>query len=265
MPFTLLTVGVSSCYVNQILTSILNLPRISVLEYTKIHALRISLTKNNFTIRRKPFAPQSGDMRQEGATAMGNVYGYARCSTNESKQDIDRQIRDLKNMGATEIYHEYESGAKHNRPELTKLLSRIEEGDTIVTTEVSRITRSLKQLCDVIEFAKEKKLRLIIGNFVIDCSGQIDHMTQAMLQMMGVFSELERNMTIDRIKSGLANAKAKGVRLGRPKLKAGEVPKKVLEYWQLYSSGVITKTDYATLCGISRPTLYKYIALLTDS
>jgi len=194
------------------------------------------------------------------------IYGYARCSTNETKQDIDRQIRELKAMGATEetIYHEYETGTKTNRPELSKLMGRIEEGDTIVTTEVSRITRSLKQLCDVIEFAKSKKLRMVIGNFVIDCSGDIDHMTEAMLQMMGVFSQLERNMTIDRIKSGLANAKAKGVRLGRPKRTAEEVPKKVQEFFPLYQAGTLSKTDYANLCEISRPTLYKYIALLTD-
>lgn len=192
------------------------------------------------------------------------IYGYARCSTNETKQDIERQLRELRALGAEELYYEYESGVRQNRPELSKLLARIEEGDTIVTTEVSRITRSLKQLCDVIEYAKNKKLRLIIGNFVIDCHGEIDHMTQAMLQMMGVFSELERNMTIDRIKSGLANAKSKGVRLGRPKLKAEEIPPKILEYWPLYTGGSITKTDFARLCGISRPTLYKYIALLSD-
>jgi len=167
-------------------------------------------------------------------------------------------------MGAEEIYHEYESGAKQNRVELAKLMNRIETGDTIVTTEVSRITRSLKQLCDIIDFAKSKNLRLLIGNFVIDCSGEIDHMTEAMLQMMGVFSQLERNMTIDRIRSGLANAKSKGVRLGRPKRTVDKVPKKVRDFFPMYQDGDISKTDYAKLCGISRPTLYKYIELMTD-
>jgi len=170
-------------------------------------------------------------------------------------------------MGAApgNIYYEYESGAKQNRPEYAKLLAKVSEGDTIVATEVSRLTRSLKQLCDLIEIAKNKRLRLIIGNFVIDCSSQIDHMTEAMLQMMGVFAELERNMAIDRVKSGLVNARAKGVRLGRPKIQIFDIPKKVIELWPLYQDGTITKTDYAKLCGISRPTLYKYIALLTDS
>jgi DNA invertase Pin-like site-specific DNA recombinase len=195
---------------------------------------------------------------------MPTSYGYARCSTNETKQDIERQLSELKAMGAQEIYYEYETGTKLHRPELAKLLCRIDTGDTLLTLEVSRITRSLKQLCEIIELAKKKKLRLVIGNFVIDCTDEIDHMTEAMLQMMGVFAQLERNMTIDRIKSGLANAKRKGVRLGRPRLKIDEIPQKVMDYWPMFDSGTLSKTDFARLCGISRPTLYRYIALLKD-
>ena len=76
------------------------------------------------------------------------IYGYARCSTNEQLQDINRQVRELKQQGATDttIYLEYESGTKINRAELQKLLSAVQTGDTIFATEVSRITRSTKQL-----------------------------------------------------------------------------------------------------------------------
>lgn len=83
-------------------------------------------------------------------------YAYARCSTNEKLQDIQRQIRELKKYGLTDeyIYLEYESGIKENRTELNKLLNIVKSGDTIFTTEVSRITRSTKQLCDIIELAK---------------------------------------------------------------------------------------------------------------
>ena len=68
------------------------------------------------------------------------IYGYARCSTNEELQDINRQIRELKQLGAAEesIYREYESGMKNDRVELQRLLSAVEAGDTIVATEVSR-------------------------------------------------------------------------------------------------------------------------------
>ena len=141
-------------------------------------------------------------------------FGYARCSTNELKQDIERQKRELKQLGVSDenIYFEYESGTKTDRAELKKLFNIVRAGDTIITTEVSRITRSTKQLCDIIELCKEKKLKLVIKDSItIDCSsGELDTMTKAFLQISGVFAELERNIISERVKSGLRNAKAKG-------------------------------------------------------
>jgi len=200
---------------------------------------------------------------------MSKIFGYARCSTNESKQDIQRQKRELKEYGATDktIFLEYESGTKIDRPELNKLLGELKRypRSTLVTTEVSRITRSTKQLCDIIETAKELHLKLVIGGFVVDCTGEkLDTMTEGMLKMMGVFAEMERNMTVDRIKSGLRNAKAKGVKLGRPALTVADVPKKVVEYFERFQAGAISKVDYAKVCSISRPTLDKYIAIMVD-
>ena len=77
------------------------------------------------------------------------IYGYARCSTNEDRQDINRQIRELVAAGADRenIYLEYASGSKVDRVEFNKLLKNINAGDTIVTTEVSRLSRSTKHLC----------------------------------------------------------------------------------------------------------------------
>jgi len=192
------------------------------------------------------------------------TYGYARCSTNESKQDISRQKRDLQEMGAEEIYFEYESGIKQDRPELSKLLRHIKPGDTVIVTEISRITRSTKQLCEIMDMVVKNQIKLVIGGLVVDCTSGMDPMTEGMIKMMGVFAEMERNMTIERIRSGVKNARAKGVRLGRPKFKADDIPKKVLDSFDLYKEGRITKTDFARICGISRPTLYRYIALLTD-
>ena len=196
------------------------------------------------------------------------IYGYCRCSTNETKQDITRQERELRLMGVTNkkyIYKEYESGTKINRAELQKLLDIVKEGDTIVATEVSRITRSTKQLCDIIDIAKEKHIKLILGNFIVDCSKNLDPMTEGMLKMMGVFSELERNMISERIKSGLANARSKGRLVGRPSITIKDIPQKVKDTYKLYKDGLISKTDYAKICNISRPTLDKYIAIITEN
>ncbi|QNU68940.1 recombinase family protein [Ruminiclostridium herbifermentans] len=194
------------------------------------------------------------------------IYGYARCSTNETKQDITRQTRELKSMGVTEnnIYFEYESGTKADREQLKRLMDKVESGDTIVATEVSRITRSTKQLCEIIEFAKTNKIKLILGNFVVDCSKDLDPMTEGMLKMMGVFSELERNIISQRVKSGMANAKAKGSIVGRPRTSIKDIPVNVIKAYELLKNGKINKTECARMCDISRPSLDKYINIIKE-
>ena len=192
------------------------------------------------------------------------IYGYARCSTNEELQDINRQIRELKQLGAAEetIYREYESGTKNDRVELQRLLAAVRNGDTIVATEVSRITRSTKQLCEIIELAKDRHIKLVLGSFVVDCTKELEPMTEGMLKMMGVFSELERNIISQRVKSGLQNAKAKGVAIGRPATSEDTIPSTFFKYYPKYKRGEINKAEFARLCSVSYPTIFKYIALV---
>ncbi len=192
------------------------------------------------------------------------IYGYARCSTNEKMQDINRQVRELKQQGATDttIYLEYESGMKADRAELNKLLNIVQSGDTIISTEVSRITRSTKQLCDIIELAKNKRIKLVLGNFVVDCSKELDPMTEGMLKMMGVFSELERNIISQRVKSGMENAKAKGKTIGRPVTTAEDIPNIFYKHYPKYKNGEINKKEFSRLCNLSYPTIYKYLGIV---
>ena len=193
------------------------------------------------------------------------VYGYARCSTNESKQDISRQTKELKDMGvsSSNIFWEYESGSRTDRPQLNTMLNKVEQGDTIISTELSRITRSTKQLIDIIDIVKDKRLKLIVGTFKVDCtSDKLDAMTLGMLQMMGVFSELERNIISERVKSGMANAKDKGAKIGRPVVTADSIPSVFMKHYKMYKDGKINVSDLARLCNISRTTVYKYIDIM---
>lgn len=202
------------------------------------------------------------------------IYGYARCSTNESKQDISRQTRQLKEMGATDntIYYEYQSGAKRDRIELNKLLDIVKAGDTICTTEISRISRSTKHLCELMELAKEKQIKLVIQNSItIDCTnGELDPMTNAFLQIGGVFAELERNMTIARIKDGKANKKATALaegrewKDGRKETTAGDLSNNFKRYYLQWKDGAFNKSELAKLTGLSRPSVNKYIKLLEE-
>lgn len=194
---------------------------------------------------------------------MSVIYGYARCSTDESRQDIDRQKRELFAMGVKEdkhIYWEYESGTKEDRAELMKLLDVIREGDTVVATEVSRLTRSTKQLCEILQTVQEKKIRLLIGSFSVDCrSEDVDPMTKGMLMMWGVFSEMERDIISQRVRSGMKNAVAKGKQIGRPKTTVDTLPDKFWKYYKLYENGEITVSECARLMDCSRTTIYKYM------
>ena len=192
------------------------------------------------------------------------IYGYARCSTNEDKQDINRQIRELKAAGADEVVFEYEHGDAKVKQNLHMLLNAVTEGDTIITLEVSRLTRSTQQLCEIVEVIKSKKLRLIIvGSITVDCrSGEIDPMSQAFIQMAAVFSELELSIIRARVKSGVANAKAKGIKVDRPKLTKEDIPALFYKHYPAYAAGKMNITELARVCDLSRPTVYKYLKLI---
>ena len=193
----------------------------------------------------------------------GKVFGYARCSTTEKRQDIERQVAELYAMGAHTVVQEYDSGGNARREGLGELVAAIGDGDTLVATEVSRVTRSLLHLCQVIETARAKNLLLRFGTLDFDFDGgKVDAFKLAMLQIMGVFSELERNLATERINSGLAQAKSKGVALGRPKKTASDVPPEARRHYGPYLDGEISVAEFAERAGLSRPTAYKYIRLL---
>ena len=197
---------------------------------------------------------------------MNKVYGYCRCSTTEERQDINRQKRELYKLGVEDdknIYFEYESGTKNDRVEFNKLLDIIEQGDTICTTEVSRLTRSTSYLCEILGIVQEKKIRLIIDSFIVDCrTDNIDPMTKGMLLMWGVFAEMERDIISARVKSGMANAKAKGKKIGRPTTDKSNLPVNFLKYYPLYKSKEINVTEFSRLAEVSRQSIYKYIEIL---
>lgn len=192
------------------------------------------------------------------------IYGYARCSTSEDKQDINRQIRELKEAGAEEIIFEYEHGDAKLKQNLQLLLDGAQEQDTIITTEVSRLSRSTQQLCEIIDVIKQKRLWLIIvGSITVDCrNGQIDPMSQAFIQMSVVFAELELSIIRARVRSGVQNARAKGKKIGRPVTTKEDIPAAFYRHYLSYTSGWMNISELARVCGLSRPTVYKYLKLI---
>ena len=191
-------------------------------------------------------------------------YGYARCSTNENRQDIQRQVRELKAAGAEEIFIEYEHGDSKIKSQQAAMFGQAAAGDTIIVLEVSRLARSTQQLCEIIECVREKRLRLVIvGSITLDCrSGQADPMSEAFLQMAGVFSQLELAMIRSRVRSGMENARAKGRQIGRPQVSKEDIPASFLRHYPAHKNGQLNISELARVCDISRTTAYKYIGLL---
>lgn len=196
---------------------------------------------------------------------MSKIYGYARCSLAEEKgQDLNRQVRELKAAGAKEIVTEREHGDKVKQ-NLDLLLLAAEEGSTLICCEVSRLSRSTQQLCEIIEIIKTKHMRLqILGSITIDCrNGDIDPMSQAFVQMAAVFAELELSIIRARVRSGLQNAKAKGRVGGRPRTTTNDIPPIFYKHYPSFVAGNINVSELARLCGLSRPTVYKYLKLIS--
>ena len=192
------------------------------------------------------------------------IYGYARCSTDTDKQDINRQIRELKAAGADEIIFEYEHGDSKVKKQQEIMFERAQAGDTIIVLEVSRLARSTQQLCEIIDIISKKQLRLIIlGSITLDCrNGKPDPMSEAFLQIAGVFSQLELSMIRARVRSGMANAKANGKPIGRPRTTKDDIPAVFLRHYPTYVAGKMNISEFARVCGLSRPTVYKYLKMI---
>ena len=120
------------------------------------------------------------------------------------------------------------------------------------------------QLCEIIDRIQKQKLRLeIIGSITIDYrSGELDPMTKAFLQMSGIFAKLELSMIRARVRSGIANAKAKGTKIGRPQATVDDISAVFLRHYPAYKKKQLNVSELARVCDLSRTTVYKYIDLL---
>ena len=196
---------------------------------------------------------------------MPKIYGYARCSLAEERgQDLNRQILELRVAGAQEIISEREHGDAKTKQALDLLLKSAENGSTLICCEVSRLSRSTQQLCEIINVIKEKHMRLvIIGSITVDCrNGQIDPMSQAFIQMSAVFAELELSILRARVRSGMENARLKGRRIGRKPTSKDDIPPIFYKHYPMFMSGKMNVSELARICNLSRPTVYKYLEIV---
>ena len=194
-------------------------------------------------------------------------WSYCRASTSSDRQSLDRQIRFALNNGVKEenIFKEYASGAKIERKEFNRLLAIIREFDEIYFSDVSRATRSLKQLIRLIDYAKEKKLKLVFGDFVIDCRNTLSALTEGQLLMLGLVAELTRLIIVENVKDGLATSREAGRVGGQPKLTKERIYAKNPDFAKYYIDYKNKKTNLKELSRLScicRNTCYSWVKMI---
>ena len=176
------------------------------------------------------------------------IFGYARVSTEQ--QCLDRQLDMLKKYGVDKIYNEKMTGTKRNRPELEKLMERLTEGDTVVVESLSRLGRSTKDLIWLMETFNSKGVNLVSLKESIDTTSSTGKL---LFTLMSALAQFERDVLADRTREGLAAAKARGRKGGRPPANSESVKRAV----KLYRTGEYTAKEIYELTGVRKTTLYK--------
>jgi DNA invertase Pin-like site-specific DNA recombinase len=178
-------------------------------------------------------------------------FGYARVSTEQ--QNLDRQLDLLKARGVEIIYNEKMTGTRKDRPELTKLLDRMTEGDTVVIESLSRLGRSTKDLIELVELFEKRGVHLVSLKESIDTSTSTGKL---LFTLMSAIAQFERDVIADRTREGLKAARARGRRGGRP----GTDTHKLRQALKLYETRQHTVREIEELTGVKKATLYRAVA-----
>ena len=177
--------------------------------------------------------------------------GYARVSTQD--QNLDRQIDQLKYAGCNKVFEEKITGTKKERPELNRLLEELRKGDTIIITELTRLSRSTKDLFKLVEQIESKG-----ANIKSLKESWLDTTTPQGKLMFTIFagiSQFERDLISQRTMEGLASARARGRKGGRPTKNKKDIDTAI----RMYNSKLHSVSEIEKTTGVSKATLYRYI------
>ncbi|MEL7425664.1 MAG: recombinase family protein [Bacteroidota bacterium] len=183
-------------------------------------------------------------------------FGYARVSTKE--QNLSMQLDALQKEGCGRVFEEKMSGAKADRPELQRLLDQLREGDVIVIWKLDRLGRSLRDLVNLVNEIQAKGAGLKSLHDSIDTSTPHGKLT---FHLFAALAEFERDIISERTKAGLAAARARGRKGGRPPGLSKAAMDKAIIAETLYKQGKMSVTGICTHIGIARSTLYKYLKI----
>lgn len=180
------------------------------------------------------------------------LIGYARVSTDD--QNLNLQHDALKNSGCEKIFDDQITGSKIQRPGLDAILEFARSGDVIVVWRLDRLSRSLKDLIEIVTLLDSKSIGLKSLHESVDTSSSSGKL---IFHIFGALAEFERNLIRERTHAGLQAARARGKMGGRPKKLNAEKEKLAQD---LYNQKTRTISQICDLVGVSKPTLYKYLS-----
>ena len=179
-------------------------------------------------------------------------FGYARVSTRD--QDLAAQDAELRAAGCAKVFKEKASGARTDRPELAKVIRRLEPGDVLVVVRLDRLARSTRDLLNVLDEISQAWGRL---PFIHDAwADTTTPHGKLMLTVLGGLAEFERSLIAARTGEGRARAQERGVRFGRPRKLTAHQRDEAL---QRIAAGE-TQADIARLLNVSPPTISRLAA-----
>lgn len=153
---------------------------------------------------------------------------YCRVSTDH--QVIDRQTKTAEEIGAEKIFIDYKSGKNTDRPQFKEMMNFLREGDILYVSSIDRLSRSINDLLKTVEELNKKGVVLISLKEGINTSNQYGTF---LLSIFGALAQLERESINDRVREGVASAKAKGKYKGRKKMNLDEVEfRRYLKEWR---------------------------------
>ena len=179
------------------------------------------------------------------------LIGYARVSTQE--QDLALQLDAFKAAGSERIYEERASGAQRDRPELKAALGYMREGDTLVVWKLDRLARSLKQLIDTVEDLGARGIGLRSLTEAIDTTTSGGKL---IFHIFAALAEFERAVIRERTLAGLAAARARGRKGGRPPALAA---KDLAAAKAMLRDPEITVGEIARRLNVAPSTLYRHL------
>ena len=177
--------------------------------------------------------------------------GYARVSTQD--QNLDRQLDNLRAAGCERIFNEKMTGTKSDRPELKTMLLTLRSGDVLVIDSFSRLSRSTKDLLDLVDKLTDMGVHLVSLKENLDTTTATGKM---MLTMLSALSQFERDLIAERTIDGLKAARSRGRCGGRPTVGSEKDKKQALA---MYHANAMSNKEIADRFGISPSTLARWI------